>query len=172
MKSSVRLWRALVVAATAVPIAVCSPALISRACSQEKGVVARTGAELYQAACAACHGVRGTGSEQSRVGFDLPLPDFTDCNFATREANADWLAVAHDGGPARAFSKIMPAFGDALGDDELERVLDHIRSFCSDADWPRGELNLPRTGGSSCLLASQPSDPGADAPPCVPSVSR
>ena len=28
-----------------------------------------------------------------------------------------------------------------------------------------------RIGGSSCLLASQPSDPGADAPPCVPSVS-
>jgi len=28
-----------------------------------------------------------------------------------------------------------------------------------------------RTGGSSRLLASQPSDPGADAPPFVPSVS-
>ena len=26
-------------------------------------------------------------------------------------------------------------------------------------------------GASGCLLASQPSDPGADAPPCVPSVS-
>ena len=31
--------------------------------------------------------------------------------------------------------------------------------------------SIPRIGGSSCLLASQPSDPGADAPPCVPSMS-
>jgi len=144
MKPSVRLWRALVVAVAAVPIAVWSPGLISRACSQDRGGGGRTGAELYQGACAACHGIRGTGAEQSRVGFDLPLPDFTDCSFATREPNADWLAVAHDGGPARAFSKIMPAFGDALSDDELERVLNHIRGFCSEAAWPRGELNLPR----------------------------
>jgi len=30
---------------------------------------------------------------------------------------------------------------------------------------------LQRIGRMSCLFACQPSDPGADAPPCVPSVS-
>ncbi len=144
MKSSVRLWRTLLIAVAAVPIATWSPGLVSRASSQESGGGGRTGAELYQAACAACHGIRGTGAEPSRVGFDLPLPDFTDCSFATREPNADWLSVAHEGGPARVFSKLMPAFGDALSGDELERILNHIRSFCPEAAWPRGELNLPR----------------------------
>jgi hypothetical protein len=38
----------------------------------------------------------------------------------------------------------MPAFGDALSDAELQRVLDHIRSFCRSPAWPRGELNMPR----------------------------
>lgn len=104
----------------------------------------RDGAELYAAACAACHGADGRGLPQSTVGFDVPLPDFTDCSFATVEADADWMAVAHEGGPVRAFDRRMPAFGEALTAPELQRILDHIRAFCSDARWPRGELNLPR----------------------------
>ena len=78
------------------------------------------------------------------VGFEEPLPDFTDCSFATREPDSDWLAVIHDGGPARGFAKMMPAFGAALSEEELVLVLAHVRTLCTDDDWPRGELNLPR----------------------------
>jgi mono/diheme cytochrome c family protein len=104
----------------------------------------KTGATLYKEACAACHGPDGKGQERSLVGFDLALPDFTDCSFATREPDADWLAVAHDGGPARGFSTVMPAFGEALSKDELSAIVGHVRTFCRDGAWPRGELNLPR----------------------------
>jgi hypothetical protein len=38
----------------------------------------------------------------------------------------------------------MPAFGEALAEGDLQRSLDHIRAFCRDRAWPRGELNLPR----------------------------
>jgi hypothetical protein len=38
----------------------------------------------------------------------------------------------------------MPAFGDAMTDADLQRVLDHIRGFCVNPAWPRGELNMPR----------------------------
>lgn len=102
------------------------------------------GRALYGAACAACHGVDGTGMPHALVGFDTPLPDFTDCSFATREPDADWAAVALGGGPVRAFSSIMPAFGEALTEDEILRIVGHIRTFCPDDDWPPGELNLPR----------------------------
>jgi mono/diheme cytochrome c family protein len=105
---------------------------------------ARAGPALYAAACATCHGPDGTGAPRERVGFDLPLPDFTDCSFASREADADWFAVVHQGGPVRAFEPMMPAFGDALTGEEIQRILDHTRSFCRSAAWPRGELNLPR----------------------------
>lgn len=99
---------------------------------------------VYTAACAACHGTDGRGGSASQLGFDLPLPDFTDCDFAVREPDADWYAIAHRGGPVRGFDRLMPAFGEALRPDELMAAIAHIRTFCSDARWPRGELNLPR----------------------------
>ena len=100
-------------------------------------------AELYRAACAACHGADGRGGPAHQVAFEEALPDFSDCGFATREPDADWLAVAHQGGPARAFSRMMPAFGEALTEDQLLGALSHVRTFCADRRWPRGELNLP-----------------------------
>ncbi|MGD8427424.1 MAG: cytochrome c [Balneolaceae bacterium] len=99
---------------------------------------------LYRKACSACHGIRGRGVSQSQLGFATPLPDLSDCNFATREPDADWIAIAHQGGPVRGFAKDMPAFGETLSEEELEAVIEHIRTFCTDDDWPRGDLNLPR----------------------------
>ena len=100
--------------------------------------------ERYQQACAACHGADGRGVAPSTLGFDTPVPDFTDCSFVTVEPDEDWMAVAHDGGPARAFDRRMPAFGEAMTTAELQQTLDYIRGFCTDRAWPRGELNLPR----------------------------
>lgn len=104
----------------------------------------KTGAELFADNCAACHGLDGKGKDASVLGFDVPTPDFTDCQFAPREPNADWVTVAHEGGPARGFSTRMPAFGGALSEDDLYAIVGHIKTFCSDPSWPRGELNLPK----------------------------
>jgi mono/diheme cytochrome c family protein len=112
--------------------------------ARQKTAAPMTDEQLYRAACAACHGVNGAGAPRTQVGFDLPLPDFTDCSFATREPDADWQAIVHNGGPARAFNRMMPAFGAALTTDEVRRTVDYIRTFCSDRNWPRGDLNLPR----------------------------
>lgn len=103
-----------------------------------------SGAELYQAACASCHGADGAGAAATFVAFEEEVPDFTQCNFASREPDTDWVGIAHQGGPVRGFSNMMPAFGDALTMDELRRAIDHVRTFCGDESWPRGELNLPR----------------------------
>ncbi|HSL84006.1 MAG TPA: c-type cytochrome, partial [Thermoanaerobaculia bacterium] len=118
-----------------------APAVAETAASAE--LAAATGTEIYRAACAACHGADGRGAPAHQVAFEEALPDFTDCSFATREPDADWLAVAHQGGPARAFSPMMPAFGEALAEEQLLRALSHVRTFCADRRWPRGELNLP-----------------------------
>lgn len=103
-----------------------------------------SGRELYQSACAACHGADGRGMPKGVVGFDTPLPDFTDCSFATPEADGDWLAISHAGGPVRAFDRRMPAFGEALPKEQLLAIIGYIRTFCTNRAWPRGELNLPR----------------------------
>ena len=104
---------------------------------------AQTGKQLYDNNCAACHAVDGRGRSVSQVGFDVPLPDFTDCSYNSPEQSADWVAIAHEGGPIRGFSPIMPAFGDALTTAELETLVEYVRGFCADKHWPRGELNFP-----------------------------
>lgn len=105
--------------------------------------ITATGAPLYETACATCHGSDGRGRSESLVGFDVPLPNFTDCDFATREPDLDWIAIVHDGGPVRGFQRTMPAFGETLTDAQIESLVRHLRGFCKNPDWPRGDLNLP-----------------------------
>jgi len=101
------------------------------------------GRAIFEARCAACHGSDGKGAP-GRAALKIAMPDFSDCSFASREPDGDWRAVAHDGGPARGFSELMPAHGKLLSEAEIAAVVKHLRSFCSDRRWPRGELNLPR----------------------------
>ncbi len=102
------------------------------------------GETIYAASCANCHGLDGTGLAPSLVAFEEEIPDFSDCDFAAREPDADWIAVAHEGGPVRGFSEMMPAFRGALTEEQLGRVMGYVRTLCTDSNWPRGELNLPR----------------------------
>jgi mono/diheme cytochrome c family protein len=103
-----------------------------------------TGEELFRMGCASCHGMDGTGTGAGVASLDIPVPDFTDCSFQSREPDADWLAVVHEGGPVRGFDTTMPAFGDAFSEDQILAILAHVRSFCTNRSYPRGELNLPR----------------------------
>ena len=104
----------------------------------------QTGEGLYKIGCAKCHGDDGRGVDLSTVGFNDPLPDFSDCAFATPEPDADWLAIVHEGGPVRGFAGTMPAFGEAFSVEQIQKIIDFIRGFCPDHAWPRGDLNLPR----------------------------
>jgi mono/diheme cytochrome c family protein len=129
-----------------------TPASAQSSSSREAALPANaSGEEIFVAACATCHGSDGRGSPSSVVGFELPLdnghdfPDFTDCSINTVEPLADWMAVAHRGGRVRALDRRMPAFGDALTDDQIERAVKYLWTFCDDPAWPRGDLNLPRT---------------------------
>jgi mono/diheme cytochrome c family protein len=104
----------------------------------------RSGQELYLAACANCHGPDGKGGSPSLLGFNFMIRDFTDCQATNREADADWISVGLKGGPAKGFSELMPAFEGVLTPQEVGRIVTHMRTFCPDRNWPRGELNLPR----------------------------
>jgi len=105
----------------------------------------RTGAEVWQVACAACHGADGAGQPRHVLGFDAKMPDLRDCTFATSEPTPDWFAVVHEGGPVRGLDQMMPAYGTALSDDDIARVVDYARGFCQQLPtWPLGDLNLPR----------------------------
>jgi mono/diheme cytochrome c family protein len=104
----------------------------------------RTGQQIFLETCAACHAPDGKGRSRSRVGFDQPLPDFTDSDFASREVPYDWVGIASNGGPSRGFSEIMPSFRDALSLEEIEAAVAYAKSLHGGDDWPPGEFNLPR----------------------------
>lgn len=108
----------------------------------------RSGRELYSTACTSCHGPDGTGLSSIEVGFDLEFPDFTDCSFASREPNGDWAGIVYEGGPLRGFHRMMPAFGDALSMEEIERVVAYVKGLCEDTRWPPGEFNMPLALGT------------------------
>jgi mono/diheme cytochrome c family protein len=108
------------------------------------GIAERSGQQIYESACETCHGPDGKGASITTVGFTAPLPDFTDCAFATAEPDPDWQAVVHEGGPIRGLDRHMPAFGEALTAEEIAQAVTYLRQFCADASWPRGDLNLPR----------------------------
>jgi mono/diheme cytochrome c family protein len=109
-----------------------------------------SGEQIFRYACSTCHSLDGKGSPRSIVGFEQPLPDghdipdFTDCPTNTVEPLSDWVAVVHSGGPVRGLDRHMPAFGDALTPEQIERVVKYVWTFCAEPAWPRGDLNLPR----------------------------
>jgi mono/diheme cytochrome c family protein len=104
---------------------------------------AEEGKELYEAACASCHGVDGRGAPEG-TAIEVPLPDFTDCSFVTRETTGNWVALAAHGGRELNLSPQMPGFGDALSEAQLRAIIDYVRGFCSDPTWPSGDLNFRR----------------------------
>jgi hypothetical protein len=128
-------------AALALPILMLAAALPVLA---QEAATRRTGREVYESACIACHGPDGRGGVNPELEKIAPPPDFTDCAFAAREPDRAFLAVAHKGGPARGFSALMPSWEALYTDEELQLAISHLRTFCTDERWPRGELNLPR----------------------------
>jgi mono/diheme cytochrome c family protein len=101
------------------------------------------GKELYEAACASCHGLDGRGAPEG-TAIAVPLPDFTDCAFVTRETSGNWVALAAHGGQALDLSPQMPGFADVLSAAQIHAVLAYLRGFCTDPAWPAGDLNFRR----------------------------
>ena len=104
----------------------------------------RSGQQVYETICTTCHGPDGRGGVNPAIEALVKPPDFSDCGFANREPDRGFVAVAHGGGPARGFSPLMPPWAGTFTEEELSLAVSHIRTFCTDDRWPRGELNLPR----------------------------
>jgi len=103
-----------------------------------------TGAVLYHAWCAACHGQDATGTPSASVRTTVPPADLATCSASTPETSAQWRGVVSRGGAAYGLSLDMPAFGDAASPQQISWVVRYIKSLCDDDDYPEGELNFPR----------------------------
>ena len=99
--------------------------------------------DVYEQACASCHGADGRGAPAG-TGIAVPLPDFTDCVFATSESTANWTGLVRYGGGFLGMSPQMPAFGDVLSDEEIRAVVAYVRGFCTEPGYPIGDVNYRR----------------------------
>lgn len=118
--------------------------------ARQSGSQNANGEKIFKSACIACHGSDGRGTPKTLAGFEPPrtFPDFTKCDQTTPEPNTAWRDVILHGGPVRGFSQIMPSFGEALTSEQIDSVIEYVRSFCKNTHWARGELNLPLALGT------------------------
>ena len=116
---------------------------------RERGrrAIRRRRADVYTAACAACHGGDGRGRRRrARSASTLPLPDFTDCDFAVARAES---RLVRDRASRRArcaaSTASCPRSSEALRPPRKSKQRSRTSApSARDARWPRGELNLPR----------------------------
>jgi len=102
------------------------------------------GAEIFQTNCATCHGVAGAPDPDSALVKSLGVmpANFADTLFNSREPASTWKMVITHGGPAMGFSDMMPAFGAALTEQDIDNVLAYIKTLGGEHDYPDGSLNL------------------------------
>jgi mono/diheme cytochrome c family protein len=114
--------------------------------SQPTAITNLTPAQLYEMACATCHGPTGRLDPLSPRARDFQVipADFTDPLFNSREPAEDWFLVLKHGGPALGLSSQMPSYADAFTDDQLRRLIAHVKDFAGDHGYPPGELNFFR----------------------------
>jgi mono/diheme cytochrome c family protein len=100
------------------------------------------GKEVYETACVLCHGQTGGGNPEWES--EVRPVSFADCG-TTAEPSALWKSVVKNGGRKHGLSDVMPAFGEAFPEDELDAVVAYLRTFCATADrYPPGDLNFRR----------------------------
>jgi cytochrome c553 len=104
-------------------------------------------ATLYARACAACHGADGSGlapEHPNYSNFKPPPADFTEPLFNSREPAADWFIVVKYGGERIGLSQQMPAYGQALSDQQIEELVHYLKTLADAERYPPGDLNFLR----------------------------
>lgn len=85
----------------------------------------RNGAEIFKKQCVACHGDSGEGDGPAAVALNPRPSDLTDAAVMEGLTDADLRKVIAQGIGS------MPGFESILEPDELEAVLDYVRSLTS-----------------------------------------
>lgn len=105
-----------------------------------------SGAQIYKSYCSRCHGDDGRGNIDPEIleGLEAPPPDFTEGYFSSREKRKDWQVVTAHGGGVRGLSMSMPAWGEALTEQQIAETVEYIKGFADQSLYPQGELNFFR----------------------------
>ncbi len=91
---------------------------------------ADTAASNYKDLCVKCHGPTGKGNGPEAKTLNPKPADYTDCKKMSAISDATLFKAIKSGGQSVGKSKDMPAWGEALSDQEIHDLVAYVRSFC------------------------------------------
>ena len=87
------------------------------------------GKATFQQSCSTCHGATGKGDGAAGAALNPKPKDLSDKAF-NGSLKPDYLAkIIKEGGQAVGKSPLMPKFGNALKEGDVENVIAYIRSL-------------------------------------------
>ena len=86
--------------------------------------------ETFVEMCSICHGVGGKGDGPSAAGLNPRPADFTNCAVMQKQSDATLFTIIKQGGQGAGRSTVMPAWGDALPDGQIQELVSVVRGFC------------------------------------------
>jgi cytochrome c oxidase cbb3-type subunit 3 len=109
-------------------VALCSvvvgTALMAHAADAEQGK------KLYGQFCASCHGQSGKGDGPAAAALNPKPRDHTDKELMGKMSDDEMLKVIKNGGASVGKSPLMPPWGAALKDNQINDVIAYIRTLC------------------------------------------
>ena len=92
----------------------------------------RSGAQIFAAVCATCHGERGEGANDWKVRDEdgrLPPPPLNGDGHTWHHADGVLYRIVRDGGAMFGAGSNMPAFGETLTREEIIAVLEYVKTL-------------------------------------------
>ena len=84
----------------------------------------------YKELCAKCHGAQGKGDGREAATLATKPKDLTDCERMKKFPDSELFKAIKEGGRAVGLSDDMPSYADALEDDEIQDLVEFVRSLC------------------------------------------
>ena len=89
----------------------------------------RTGKEIFEQMCAGCHGTRGDGGEGHSGGFSPVITTLANKEYMSQVPDDYLVLIIKKGGAYMGKIAAMPAWETRLSDEDIKRVVAHIRTF-------------------------------------------
>lgn len=89
----------------------------------------KAGQAKYNMLCASCHGATGKGDGPAGIGLSPKPRNFQDAALMSKKTDADLKKVIQKGGMSAGLSPLMPAWGSALNEQEVNNIVAFIRSL-------------------------------------------
>ena len=77
-----------------------------------------------------CHGVGGRGDGPSASGLEPKPADFTNCKGMAKDSDEVLFKIIKSGGQSVGRSTVMPAWGEALSEQQIDELIKFIRGLC------------------------------------------